>query len=1094
MKKVTAFLVLFFGVLAFAQAQTVTTVRDEHGGWELHVDGRRFFVKGVNWAVNPPGTHGVWSLWNESDATIRRVIDAEAQMMIAAGVNAIRVGPDIPPRWVEHLYFMWGIHTIIHDVFGRWGTSVQGRFYRPTNYFLPHIRDQITHNSLEIVRKYSGVQGVLMYMFGDANGDGLYWSGDDDQADIIARFGTNPALRRANALFSLLEEVFAEGKRIDPRRLFAFVNNDLGWLPVISNQVPSMDVLAVNMNRGMRAGPDFWAEAAAGIDRPIVIASIGVNAWNSRLYREDQYHQAIYTMAQWEDIYANAFGHGRSNSLGGVVNAWTDIWYFNDHYSWEFAGVHDTEALFEHPGFAFDHVPGRPNINPEWMGITAQGPRIVASNIRERLPRAAYYVLQQIWRVNPWELAPAPPQTVTATEVDEYGETVIVTRTVPGTGPSPAFLAHFAGIDITRLVVRGIQDSFQPRQTWGIRNSFTFTSMMTGHDVSGYIGNGGRIFDAFRDRPFRPAPPSPGGTRPDEIAPGVPVGHQYEAELQTTFWGMSDLRIGGHLEGEVTISLRHDRGAPRADGQTYGPIWSFINRTPQMGMAARPIDVHSGWFTWTGFGAELHGFFHSGRGGWTERGDFFNLALEAWDTHTGTLWNIKGPMGVQFRHSLGFGQDQGLSVLAGPRLFPGANPMIIAMWNRDIPHAGNMFRWSVAASQELSSHNTDFRHPDFPDPPNAGWEAFLPPTHDKAATRAALWFSWEPQMTDTSSFVAEAGVLTSNSQMLGYSWTAPVGGQLSSGEINFMDTLAFKARFNYSPMQYVGFMAEFIYAGLVANTNWHPNHIGTLLGDIGIGNRMEVKGGVTGSYGNFALGLNALWRQPLAGPAPGANFATNPFRVGENREALTLEFILAFDMEPGSWIWWWNNPDTEGSLFATTLVARYSIFEGPTDPGLWYHDTDILVWYAHGFPRTYGNYSIDWRKFFNPSGDLRFVNTLSLTKGHPLGLHELGNGRETISGWSNTLQMRYRRLVASGTIVRNLWGTGYDFDWNFTHPWRWHTEVAFSFDPRPSLMESTNRVGIRWNGVTRNQFSNDAWGILGEVDTQELVLFFNISF
>jgi|GEM_PF-2184683 len=1101
MKKVVAFLVLFSIIVAFVQAQVVTTVRDAQGGWELHVDGRRFFVKGVNWAINPPGTHGVWSLWNESEDTIRRVIDTEAQMMIAAGVNAIRVGPDIPARWVEHLYFMWGIHTIIHDVFGRWGVSVNGRYYRPTNFFLPHIREQLLRQSLEIVERYSGVRGVLMYMFGEANGDGLYWSGDDDQPDIIERFGTNPALRRGNALFSLLEEVFSAGKQIDPNRLFAFVNNDLGWLPVIASQVPSMDLLAVNMNRGIRAGPDFWREAAAGLDRPIVIASIGVDAWNSRLDREDQFHQAVYTIAQWEDIYANAYGHGASNSLGGVVNMWTDIWYLNDHYSWEFAGVQDTEAVFENSGFAFDHVPGQPNINPEWMGITAQGPRIVASNIRERLPRAAYFALQQIWSVNPWDLPPVPAQVTTTTTVNEDGETVTVTQTVPGAGVSPEFQAHFANIDLGLILARGLQDSAQPRPVapfWGIRNSFTFTSMMTGHDVRGYLDNGGRIFDAFRDRPL---PPAPGGTTSLPDSP-VPVGHQFGAMLHSTFYGMADLRAGGQLEGEVTVAIRHDRGAPpqMEGGPSYGPIWSFVNRTPEMGLATRPFDLHSGWFRWTGFGAEVHGFYHTGRGGWMERGDFFNFALEAWGApYVGDEWNFKAPLGAQFTHGFGLGPDQGLSVLAGPRLFEGASPMLIAMWNQDIARGGHTFRYSVAVSQELSSY--DIQRSEFL------WQ-------EDAETRAALWFSWEPTLTDTSSLVVQAGVMGGNLQMLAgdpVPWQAPVNDTLSQGKIGLMDTLAFKARIEYSPIQHFGFLLEGIYAGLVANTNWHPNAIGTLLGDIGIGNRMEIKGGLTGSYGNFAIGLNALWRQPLAGPGgnylnPAPGVMGNPFRVGENREALTLEFIFAFDMEPGSWIWWWNNVDTENSFFATTLVARYSIFEGATDPGFvdlgpvggdgWNTVVDgSLAFMPYGFGRTYGNYSIDWRKFFNPNNDLRFVNTLSFTRGHPNNGHWFSpeERRETISGWSNTFQMRYRRFIAGATVVRNLWGTGYAMDHNMTHPWRWHTEFAFSFDPRPSLMTSANRIGIRWNGVTRDEHSH-FYGILGAVDTNELVFFFNITF
>jgi len=1137
MKKLTAFLVLLFTALAFAQAQIVTTVRDAHGGWELRVDGHRFFVKGVNWSVNPPGTHGVWSLWNESDATVRRVIDAEAQMMVAAGVNAIRVGPDIPARWVEHLYFMWGIHTIVHDVFGRWGTSAEGRFYRPTNFFLPHIREQLLRNSLEIVERFSGVNGVLMYMFGDGNGDGLYWSGDDDHLDIIARFGTNPGLRRGNALFSLLEEVFSEAKRIDPRRLFAFVNNDLGWLPIIADVVPSMDVLAVNMNRGMRAGPDFWQGAASGIDRPVVIASIGVDAWNARLHREDQFHQAVYTLAQWEDIYANAFGHGMSNSLGGVVNAWTDMWYHNDHYSWEFAGIQDTEALFEHSGFAFDHVPGQPNVNPEWMGITAQGPRIVAANIRERLPRAAYYVLQQIWSVNPWELSPMPPQVITTTTVNEDGETVAVTQTVPGTGLSPAFRAHFADVDITRNLVRGLQDSWQPPQRWTVRNQFTFTGMQTGHDVSGHLRDGGSIFDAFRDVPFRPTRPplpdepgydsgAPGGGEPVVLPPhpSIPVGVQYAAELRTTFWGVSDAMIGGgSLEGEVTVYFRFDRdpaspGLPPRDHPEFDPdtspwyrpggqllpyLWptapmplqSLIHRTSAMGLALRPIDLYQAWFRWTGFGAEVHGFFHSGRGDWMGRGDFFNFALESWDQYSGDLWNIRQPMGVEFRHSFGMGANQGLSVLAGPRIFPGANPMLVAMWNQDIPWEGHLFRYSVAFSQELGTHDIQLldADSDLEWPITWGQDPIPQPL---AAGRASLWFSWQPQMTDTSSFTAQMGLMASNWQKIGDAWETVGDGR---GEIGVFDTLALKTRLNFSPIQHFGFMAEFIYAGLVADTNWHPYQIGSLHVDAGLGNRVEVKAGVTGSHGNFALGLNALWRQPIVGPSGGTHFQTNPFRISGNRETLALEFIFAFDMEPGSWIWWWNNPDTEGAFFATTLVARYNIFEGATDPGLINtgDPNGSLAWMPNGFPETRGNYSIAWRKFFNPNSDFRFVNTLSFTRGHPNnGLFGdcIEAGRSTISGWSNSLQMRYKRLVAGGTVTKNLWGTGYTMDWNMTFPWRWSMEMAFSFDPRPSLVTSGNRVGVRWNGVTRDEFSPHLSILGGPVDTHELVLFFDFSF
>jgi hypothetical protein len=98
--------------------------------------------------------------------------------------------------------------------------------------------------------------------------------------------------------------------------------------------------------------------------------------------------------------------------------------------------------------------------------------------------------------------------------------------------------------------------------------------------------------------------------------------------------------------------------------------------------------------------------------------------------------------------------------------------------------------------------------------------------------------------------------------------------------------------------------------------------------------------------------------------------------------------------------------------------------------------------------------------------------------------------------------LRYKRLIFGGTVVRDLWGPGWYMDFNMTFPWRWSLEAAFSFKPKASLVNSNDRVGVRWNGVTRDQYSPNVTKTvgtvtskaLGEVDTHELVLFFDISF
>jgi hypothetical protein len=253
---------------------------------------------------------------------------------------------------------------------------------------------------------------------------------------------------------------------------------------------------------------------------------------------------------------------------------------------------------------------------------------------------------------------------------------------------------------------------------------------------------------------------------------------------------------------------------------------------------------------------------------------------------------------------------------------------------------------------------------------------------------------------------------------------------------------------------------------------------------------------------------------PLVPASTTVDYQTNPFRVTSDRETLAFEAIFAFDLEPSSWIWEWNAPDTESAKFATTLTARYAVFEGPSDPDTYLSGSDwtgslgqnIRAFMANGFPRTEGNYGITWRAFCNPNSDLRIVNSLSFSRGFPnngLGDDQIAADRATISGWSESLMLRYKRIIFGGTVVQNLWGPGWYMDWNLTFPWRWSVEAAFSFKPKASLVNSNDRVGVRWNGVTRDEWSpnsgmstNSATGVttanpLNGKDTHELVLFFD---
>ena len=1111
MKKLTVFCILFFVVLALGWSQTVKMQKDRSGGWEMIVDGRPFYVKGVSWAVNPPGTSHTFSLWNESDATIRRVLDKDGELMQQAGINAIRVDSSIPKKWVEYIFNKYGIYTIIGDNLDRWGSSAKGRYYFPTNYYIPGIREKISTRVRKFVNTYKDTSGVLMYLLGDGNGDGLYWAGEDTQ-EIINTYGIDPRYRKANALFSLVEEIIAENKQEDPYHPFGFLTNDLGWIEIINDKIPSMDFLACNMNRGMESGTAFWRDGREKIDRPLLIGSIGCDAWNAKTKQEDQYTQALWISTQWKDMYANAYGKGYANSIGGIVNEWTDQWYKFDYDQvlGDQIYEHTTIPRWADPGFWYDYTDGEENVTAEWMGITSQGPAKYRTWFRQKHPRAAYYALQHIWSLNPWELSGTSALPAAASSGDQPP----ARQTAARPAPTKSMDEHFADLNLGLSLTRGLQDSKENIPSWGITNKVSVVGRVTGDDI---------ITTLKEDRQDRK------DGKPDKDGKNNTIftefdDHQWGAMLYSTFWGSTEFgsKARHKLDGGVTLWMRHD--------DVIGtPLTSKIDRTAEMGLEKRPIDVYQGWVDWqgegvkSGHGAEISARYHTGKGSWQGEGDFFNLNAETWDLYSRDIWDGKAPLSIEGRYNFGMRGRQGLAIIGGPRIYAGAAPQVLGKWYHELASGDHHFAYSVMAGQSFSSLDDSL---------GAYGEKG---SYTDPNTVASVWFSWKPfpEYRPTPFLQFQAGVMTSGLQKATYEDRDGKGrpyyldtdfdkdGKLvpiEAGRIKVLDTLSAKVALNYQPISYFALQAEAIYAGLVANSNWVPMNISSIFADIGSGNRLEGKLGFTGAYNSFRFTLNALYRQPIKGPVVSeympssvmqegnrevrdvngniTTYGSNPFSVGGNRQTLSLEAIIAFDLEPGSWLWEWNVWDTESAKFATRLRGRYNILEGRADPGYRLGADDKRRYDYTGYPETKGNYELGWMVFWNPSTDLRIGNSLDFVKG--FAQNGIYNGtdlndpdRVTPHGFSDTLKIRYKRLIAGGMIAYNLWGPSNAREFNQTYPLRWAFDLAFGLTPRPSLMSSDNRIGVRWGGVIRDRYSPNA---SEGRDHQELDLYFNYTF
>ena len=175
-------LAIFAGILISLSlslfAQQISVKKDANG-WRL-LDGKREIeVKGIVWSYTPIGETHTYDLWSKSDEFIERMIDTDMPLLQAMGVNAIRCFSDIPPRWIEYIYTKYGIYTIVNNLLGRYGVTVNGTWYVNTDYSDYYTREALVQMAVDTAEKYKGVNGVLMYMFGNESNYGLVWQGSE---------------------------------------------------------------------------------------------------------------------------------------------------------------------------------------------------------------------------------------------------------------------------------------------------------------------------------------------------------------------------------------------------------------------------------------------------------------------------------------------------------------------------------------------------------------------------------------------------------------------------------------------------------------------------------------------------------------------------------------------------------------------------------------------------------------------------------------------------------------------------------------------------------------------------------------------------
>lgn len=978
MRRILLIVALICGsTLAFGQAEgvnAVKTVKDERG-WKLQIDGVDTPIKGVVWSYTPVGENYTYDLWAQPEDYITRVIDTDMALLKAMGANAIRVFSIVPPQWVEYIYDRYGLYTMVNDLFGRYGITVDGRWQFPTDYSNPRTRATLLAQARKTFETFKNTRGVLLYMLGNESNYGLEWT----SAAIENLPGGERSEYKAKALYSLFEEALALGKTIDPHRPMGLVNGDLQYLRIMKDLVPSLDILGVNTYRGAQSYAAFYNSIAKDLDRPFVYTELGADAYNVATEQEDQDNQARMLKSQWREIYDQSYGKGKSaNALGAFVFEWMDEWWKGGMETG--LTVHDTQGTWNNGGYAFDAVPGRNNMNEEWFGIVGLSGHTV-DGVARRLPRTAYFLLQDLWRL---DLYTSTKESI----AKKFDSADFNAASALGNGlqlrdkttdPLPLFVPR--GSLMARSDLKGDDKGWKEKNTTSLALASQVTAL-AGFDLRGPEGL--TLSFTFRLLPSRVA--------------NLPATDLFDP-----------------VESSSKLGTGTDATKPAEKIELYKAT----------------IGYQSAELT-----ATAH--YHDGHADWATEGDFFGLLPEAWDLANPDKDGAKSPFGVEVALPQAL---PGLKVYAGPELFWGAKPRVMAKYSRTFGWLG----FTLMHDEEVAPQAT-----------NATF----------ASQSADRWSSAMVDLQFTGLGRVEAGALLGRYNLVDSKtrlYKKLEGTVLTTGQsFGWKEALGAKLRISSDALPYLRTAVQYLYAGPLADTREAVPREGSQLSDIGTGNRQELQAMVSATFGDFTLRTTALTRVPLLAPLDAINAGAprNPladeFTVWTNRRALQGEAVLTWDRTGATYFHDWNNVDREEAPLSASLGLLYNFYLGPTDAYLYYAGDGTMSAFATGLPETSGTWSLQAKANGRPFPGVRVA--LSGTAGK---LQSTGQDARIVEFWKASGQASVGRLVLEASWAHEAWGPyGWHRTFNLTYPTQWSAGIAYGLKP-VSFLSDTDRIGLR---------------------------------
>ncbi len=1005
-------LCLFTTVIS-AQVAQVSVVKND-AGMKLVVNGDDFMINGMNWDYFPIGTNFNYSLWNQSDDVIKAALDAEMGLLKNMGVNSIRLYTGIQPKWITYIYDNYGIYTMLNHSFGRYGLTINGAWVPITNYSDSNTQEILLSEVTKMAEEYKNTPGLLMFLLGNENNYGLFWAGaetedfpDDEEERIFV------GESRGRPMYKLMNEAAIRMKAINTSHPVAICNGDVLFLDIIAEECKDVDIYGVNMYRGVSFG-DAFQKVKDVLDKPIMFTEFGADAFNAIDNSEDQQSQAYYMVGNWQEIYENAYGMGKTgNSIGGFTFQFSDGW-------WKFGQTknldkHDNNASWSNGGYLRDFEFGVNNMNEEWFGICAKGPTN-ERGLYDLYPRAAYYALKEVHQLNPYDA-----------------------------GVTPDFIKnHFDNIQLMDAVLRARGD----KAALGVESNAKIRISNLRAEFTTYNTGGSLIT-------------TPDDPAPDELTYPNQLGFDH---MQSYYVGIegnpsSNMRanvnfnILGHIaENPIDEIFYENRGRSRSVNTDEGNLEiTDLNR----------VQVYNAEYEWNAKDFDLRGFYRTGHYHWGYEGDFFGLYPEA---------NYGPNLDIYNGEILGFEVDgkrglDGLKAAFGPQLWWGANPAVLLKYSRTIGKfdvTGIYHEDIDQASNVVSS---------FAVPLPQTRRVTLHVKREFGSFGLEVGGIWGGEPLNGREFqIAEI-----NDEWLSSTDKSGPKYTIYTDKINSEDNWGGKAKITFSSGPF-NWYAQAAAMGLVANggADQTQTFTGWRLKDSGSGNQTNVLSGFTYLIGNLQIAPNFLWQKPIVDAmpndvqAPGRlrNILDDPFSVRANRETVAGELLLTYDPTPATWMYEWDNDRTEDAKFAISAGFVYRHLPTAQDAAIGFLENRTFFAFPNSAP-AHDLWETNTRIVSKVRPDLGLIGNIYFGNAQPNGGDE-----RLIERFGGDIRLIYKKFKLVHSWKINDWGP-YDYhrDFNLTYPVQLMLDLSTSVGKPDWFILPDTKIGLRGTWRSLNEFS-----------------------